>query len=317
MTWPTQFCGDEDPDVFLGLFAHRRNAYAEQQADGRYFKVDGEVNHALALRHLEGKITVSFYPLVDDTCIFGALDFDYSNGLQDGQRAAFHLRGLGFMPALESSRRGCHVWLLCVFPVEAYLMRRLLIGVIRTLGLTVKSHGQPEGVEILPSHDRTERYGQPMRAPIGIHRKSGKRYPLVDAITLKPYEPLTVGDQLCAWGLFLDAKPDEIRSAALMFPDHVEQRRRKSGQRARIDTRSLDILQWAVQLTHLDRNGNTYVGLCPFHLETKGSFTIYPKDPVKPHAHCYGCGWHGDAADLKAHATGQRLADVLREARVG
>jgi hypothetical protein len=32
-----------------------------------------------------------------------------------------------------------------------------------------------------------------------------------------------------------------------------------------------------------------YVALCPFHSEQTPSFRIYPD-----HAHCFGCGWHGD-----------------------
>src|ERR1044071_5606246 len=32
-----------------------------------------------------------------------------------------------------------------------------------------------------------------------------------------------------------------------------------------------------------------YLGLCPFHTERTPSFRVYPD-----HAHCFGCGWHGD-----------------------
>lgn len=33
-----------------------------------------------------------------------------------------------------------------------------------------------------------------------------------------------------------------------------------------------------------------YVALCPFHVEDTPSFRVY-----RDHAHCFGCGWHGDA----------------------
>ena len=41
----------------------------------------------------------------------------------------------------------------------------------------------------------------------------------------------------------------------------------------------------------LQRAGREYVALCPFHSERTPSFRLYPDG----HAHCFGCGWHGDA----------------------
>jgi hypothetical protein len=41
-----------------------------------------------------------------------------------------------------------------------------------------------------------------------------------------------------------------------------------------------------------------YLAACPFHIEQTPSFRIY-----RDHAHCYGCGWHGDQIGwLMAHA---------------
>ncbi len=42
-------------------------------------------------------------------------------------------------------------------------------------------------------------------------------------------------------------------------------------------------------------SGPNFVGLCPFHNERAGSFTVHAATPE--HAHCYGCGWHGDIFD--------------------
>ena len=78
----------------------------------------------------------------------------------------------------------------------------------------------------------------------------------------------------------------------------------------------LDIVGWAQQLTQLKPRGKNFLGLCPFHKDSKPSFHVYVNDPVKPHAHCFGCDWHGDAADLKAAATGLPLAEILKETRI-
>lgn len=41
-----------------------------------------------------------------------------------------------------------------------------------------------------------------------------------------------------------------------------------------------------------------HVGLCPFHNEATPSFTVSDK---KGFAHCFGCGWHGDAIGFVMH----------------
>ena len=64
----------------------------------------------------------------------------------------------------------------------------------------------------------------------------------------------------------------------------------------RFTAEALERIREAVPISHviertvrLERRRNLYVGLCPFHQEKTPSFTVYER-----HAHCYGCGWHGD-----------------------
>jgi len=42
----------------------------------------------------------------------------------------------------------------------------------------------------------------------------------------------------------------------------------------------------------LQKNGNRYIGTCPFHNEKNQSFFIYTNDN---HYHCFGCHAHGDS----------------------
>src|SRR5260221_2628824 len=52
------------------------------------------------------------------------------------------------------------------------------------------------------------------------------------------------------------------------------------------------------------------VGLCPFHREETGSFTVYPDG----HAHCFGCGrHHRDVIDLCADLDGLELREAARK----
>jgi hypothetical protein len=45
----------------------------------------------------------------------------------------------------------------------------------------------------------------------------------------------------------------------------------------------------------LRKRSNLLIGPCPLHNESTPSFHVYPDQ----HYHCYGCGAHGDVADLE------------------
>jgi len=46
------------------------------------------------------------------------------------------------------------------------------------------------------------------------------------------------------------------------------------------------IVSQFIPVTHM---GSSYICKCPFHEETRPSFHVF-----EDHAHCFGCGWHGD-----------------------
>lgn len=60
----------------------------------------------------------------------------------------------------------------------------------------------------------------------------------------------------------------------------------------------------------LKRNGREFVGICPFHNEKSPSFTVVPE---KSFAHCFGCGWHGDAIDFLKDHRGLSFVEALKE----
>jgi DNA primase len=55
-----------------------------------------------------------------------------------------------------------------------------------------------------------------------------------------------------------------------------------------------DIAALIGQRVQLRREGNSMVGLCPFHTEKSPSFNVIPD---KGFYHCFGCGKHGDAIE--------------------
>jgi DNA primase len=58
----------------------------------------------------------------------------------------------------------------------------------------------------------------------------------------------------------------------------------------------------------LRRQGQYYVGLCPFHEEKTPSFTVFQDNSF----HCFGCRAHGDAVDLIKHCYKLNFPDALR-----
>lgn len=64
---------------------------------------------------------------------------------------------------------------------------------------------------------------------------------------------------------------------------------------------------------HLRQIGTRFWTFCPIHGEKEPSMCFFPDGRF----HCFGCGAHGDAADLYAALHGVPLAEALRIVRGG
>ena len=62
-----------------------------------------------------------------------------------------------------------------------------------------------------------------------------------------------------------------------------------------------DIVDVASDMTRLEKKGNRYKGLCPFHKEKTPSFSV---DPVQGLFYCFGCGVGGDTFKLYMEHSG-------------
>lgn len=71
-----------------------------------------------------------------------------------------------------------------------------------------------------------------------------------------------------------------------------------------------DLVELVGRSVQLRRQGDNYLGLCPFHGEKSPSFTV---SQSKQFFHCFGCGAHGDAiAFLREHA-GLSFLEAVQE----
>lgn len=169
---------------FLELFAGREDVFAVQTDNG-YYPVRRAMSEVDVIEHFIGKKTLGVYVLrSDDTVKFAAYDVDVKKGalgtleqvLPECQAVAKQLiRGLeseGLIAYLEfSGNKGYHIWLFFDTTISAYMVKFVLekIATRITLPDSVK-------VEIFPKQSQTNGgLGNLIKAPLGIHRKTGKR----------------------------------------------------------------------------------------------------------------------------------------------
>ena len=70
-----------------------------------------------------------------------------------------------------------------------------------------------------------------------------------------------------------------------------------------------DIVEIVSQYVQLKKSGANYFGLCPFHNEKTGSFSVSPDKQI---FHCFGCGAGGGVITLIMKAVGRTFPDAVR-----
>lgn len=72
----------------------------------------------------------------------------------------------------------------------------------------------------------------------------------------------------------------------------------------------VDISEVVGRHVRLERRGNSYVGLCPFHQEKSPSFNVVPSKGI---FHCFGCGQGGDVFKFVMHVEGLSFIEAVKE----
>jgi hypothetical protein len=173
---------------YFRLFVNRLAYTVQSQRPGDrgkhyyYRPRDGRRLSQEAVReHLNGQITIGIYALNPKTqrSKWVAIDADYGNALDDLLKLQWELRRDGVEAALEKSRRGAHLWILCEKPLLARDCRIYIYNLALRLKVPVKGGaGLADGIEVFPRQDelRPEEFGNAIRGPLGIHRGAHKRY---------------------------------------------------------------------------------------------------------------------------------------------
>ena len=130
--------------------------------------------------HLNGDTTVNLFAINPETqrSKWVCIDADFDGAMQSLIELQRELKQDGIEAALEQSRRGGHLWIFCETPLLAAECRIYIYNLALRLGIPVKCGGLKDGIEVFPRQDRLEEgeYGNAIRAPLGVHRKTNLRY---------------------------------------------------------------------------------------------------------------------------------------------
>jgi hypothetical protein len=188
-----KFCVNRETAArFMHMFVNRR-AYAIQSmralpngsfpyflARDWHTKQPKPLDEGAVRMHLNGDITISLFAINPETqrSKWVAIDADFDGALQALFQLQWELKQDGVEAALEQSRRGGHLWIFAAEPLLAAECRIYVYNLALRLGVPVKGGGLQSGIEIFPRQDRIEEreYGNSIRAPLGVHRKTERRY---------------------------------------------------------------------------------------------------------------------------------------------
>jgi hypothetical protein len=188
-----KFCVNrETAGNFMRLFVNRR-AYAIQaeraltNGSVPYYpardwktKEPKLLDDGVVRMHLNGDITISLYAINPETqrSKWVAIDADFDGALESLFQLQWELKQDGVDAALEQSRRGGHLWIFGAEPLLASECRIYVYNLALRLGVPVKGGGLKEGIEVFPRQDRLDEgeFGNAIRAPLGVHRKTNRRY---------------------------------------------------------------------------------------------------------------------------------------------
>ena len=163
--------------LLFSLFVNRDDCYALQQHKG-YIAKKESVTLELINQHLLGEITLGLYQLLKNMVKWGCLDFD-KDTWEDFENAKLlfnYLVKQGLNPLFEMSGGGkyrCHIWVFS--DTTASKMQEFLKNACNKTGI------YPH--EIFPKQNNLEegKFGNLVKLPLGINRKTGKRSYFLDS----------------------------------------------------------------------------------------------------------------------------------------
>ena len=282
-----------DPDIapelahaFAQTFIARHDLYAVQRSDGRYTCLRKPLEVETVAAHLRDEITLGAYALdARSWARWVCLDADDAMQWDQLRELAGSLIRQEISSYLEQSRRGGHLWLFFEKPLPGEDARQFGQQLLQISSIT--------DVELFPKQDTlTTGPGSLVRLPLGIHRKTGIRYPFIhpDGTPLastfheqvqRLAQPVLV--PLAVVHTYLTQAQPEV-----LEPQPVIHTPTGAGVGETLSDRLKDrisVYDYVSQYVQLDERGR---GLCPFHPDRHASFSV---NASENYWHCFaGCG---------------------------
>jgi len=254
-------------------FINRRDAFAIQLDDGRYFASYKEITVEHVMEHLKGEITLAVYLLNSEGMTkYSVLDADDGEGLD--KLVQVH-ESFPLPSYLESSRRGGHLWFFFEEPISG--------KTAKNFGLEIAKQYLIEA-EVFPKQSEGEGVGSCIRLPFGIHKKTGERYPFIGlgnwreqlAVLSNP-QKIPLGDVM----KYQYQEPERKRPALITNPGG-EAQDLPLWEKVK---RQIPVRELVEQYVDLNAKGT---GRCPFHDDEVPSFSVNDKEN---YWNCFsGCG---------------------------
>jgi TOTE conflict system primase-like protein len=258
-------------------FLTRRRPYARQQEDGSYRWVFQRLDRLALLAHLQGKETLALASRDElGQCRWVCVDADAPDGLDQLRLVQQALASSGLPGLMEQSRRGGHLWLFFTLLQPVAFATGVVCSILDAL---YASHQLPQALEVYP--DATE-LGHAVRMPLGIHQRTGQRYPFLDhagvpvdledlpaEMAFAIAQPAIRPDQLRAVAAQLDVAsrtagtPPGASSQSSVSPPFSTTSAVIRWVDAQVNL--LDLLEELAPATDMRLAGQGYLGWCPLH----------------------------------------------------
>lgn len=281
--------------AYARTFIGRDDCYPLQRDIGSYWSIKRPLTLAVLTAHVRGDLTIGAYALDAQSCArWLCLDADETEQWLVFKDIAQRLEADGMNAYLETSRRGGHLWLFTA-PTLGSTIRKFGIGLVQCYGSgKIALSGQGK-IELYPKQDNVKSgLGSLVRLPLGIHRKTGKRYPFItpDDKLLSPtirQQMALLADPMFVPQNFISEICAEVPEMTPRLPHPsplLPKVRSNSGETLSERLKNaIRVYDFVRQYIELDQFGK---GLCPFHDDHIQSFQV---NIEANYWSCYaGCG---------------------------
>ena len=267
----------KDLKLYKEYFKGRSTAYASQNKDGSYVCIKEDLTDNLIMEHLQGKRTIAIYPLAPEisTCSFTVLDIDKKEtAITEKLVEKMVELGIDKKSILVefSGNKGYHIWLFYEKPIEASKAKKLGETIVR---LAEVKHE----IEVFPKQEQVfeDNYGNPIKIPLCVHKKSGKQSVFVD----KNFKPIRDSFEHLSEVLKIgESKVDEI-----LKKHHESEKNIKEVKNFRLqNTNNYDVK--TVQAMKGTKKSKEHMALCPWHDDNRESLSI---NDINKQFYCHAC----------------------------